>query len=137
MLNNIRRQAQSGANSVRAVFDKAQSPAFRSALRQQLQEYDRIYAEADMLLAARQGKRSDISQVRKYASSLSSKLRLLGSSDTTSAIAQMMLRGSARGLREGMQNSRKIAVLDPKVSSLSNRLLQSTQANIEQMQQFL
>lgn len=137
MLNSIRRTTQMGSNGIRAVYDEAKNPEFRSALRDQLQEYDRIYAEADSLLQNRQGKPQDINPLAKYGSQLSSKIRVRNSTNATSKIAKMMLQDNTRGMINSMQNIRSMGVLDPKVSSLSKRLLQTTQANIDQMKQFL
>ena len=49
----------------------------------------------------------------------------------------MMLQGNTRGMIKSMQNLRTMGVLDPKVSTLSRRLLQTEQANCNQMKQFL
>ena len=59
--------------------------------------------------------------------------------DSIYAEADRLLR--ERGVRlsgvKSMQNLRAMGVLDPKVSSLSTRLLQTEQANIEEMKHFL
>ena len=48
-----------------------------------------------------------------------------------------MLQGNTRGMIKSIHNSRTMETLDPKVSALSNRLLQTEQANIDQMKRFL
>ena len=42
-------------------------------------------------------------------------------------IAEMLVQGNTRGMVKSMQNLRAMGVLDPKVSSLSTRLLQTEQ----------
>ena len=68
---------------------------------------------------------------------LSAKVRVRTSLDPTAKIAEMMLQGNTRGMIKSMQNLRTMGVLDPKVSTLSRRLLQTEQANCNQMKQYL
>ena len=68
---------------------------------------------------------------------MTSKMRIRSSADPTSKIAELMLQGNTRGMIKSMHNIRTMGILDPKISSLSNRLLQTEQANIDQMKQFL
>ena len=134
MLRSIRQSTEMGCSGIRAVLPEAQNPAMQSALRSQWKEYDSIYAEADRLLRER-GVR--LSGVAKYGSMLTAKLRVRSSRNTTARIAEMLVQGNTRGMVKSMQNLRAMGVLDPKVSSLSTRLLQTEQANIEEMKHFL
>ena len=43
--------------------------------------------------------------------------------NTTARIAEMLVQGNTRGMVKSMQNLRAMGVLDPKVSSLSTRLM--------------
>ena len=100
-------------------------------------EYDSIYAEADRLLRERGVRLSGVNPLAKYGSMLTAKLRVRSSRNTTARIAEMLVQGNTRGMVKSMQNLRAMGVLDPKVSSLSTRLLQTEQANIEEMKHFL
>ena len=137
MLNSIRRTTEMGRYGIETVMDETQDHEFQAALRSQLQEYESIYAEADQLLRERNGKPRNINPLARYGSALSSKMKVRGSSDPTSKIAELMLQGNTRGMIKSVQNIRTMGVLDPKVSGLSNRLLQTEQANIDQMKGFL
>ena len=64
-------------------------------------------------------------------------MQVRASREPVSKIAELMLQGNTRGMIKSMHNIRNMGVLDPKVSSLANRLLQSEQANIDSMKQFL
>ena len=77
------------------------------------------------------------SQLSFSMRALSAKMKVRSSADPTSKIAELMLQGNTRGMIKSMHNIRTMGVLDPKVSSLSNRLLQTEQANIDQMKQYL
>ena len=134
MLRSIRQSTEMGCSGIRAVLPEAQNPAMQSALRSQWKEYDSIYAEADRLLRERGVRLSGVNPLAKYGSMLTAKLRSL---NTTARIAEMLVQGNTRGMVKSMQNLRAMGVLDPKVSSLSTRLLQTEQANIEEMKHFL
>ena len=133
MLRSIRQSTEMGCSGIRAVLPEAQNPAMQSALRSQWKEYDSIYAEADRLLRERGVRLSGVNPLAKYGSMLTAKLRVRSSRNTTARIAEMLVQGNTRGMVKSMQNLRAMGVLDPKVSSLSTRLLQTEQANIEEM----
>ena len=133
MLRSIRQSTEMGCSGIRAVLPEAQNPAMQSALRSQWKEYDSIYAEADRLLRERGVRLSGVNPLAKYGSML----RVRSSRNTTARIAEMLVQGNTRGMVKSMQNLRAMGVLDPKVSSLSTRLLQTEQANIEEMKHFL
>ena len=137
MLRSIRQSTEMGCSGIRAVLPEAQNPAMQSALRSQWKEYDSIYAEADRLLRERGVRLSGVNPLAKYGSMLTAKLRVRSSRNTTARIAEMLVQGNTRGMVKSMQNLRAMGVLDPKVSSLSTRLLQTEQANIEEMKHFL
>ena len=137
MLNSIRKTTQMGCIGINAVLNETRNQEFQEALRSQLREYDEIYNEADRLLRERGGQVKSVHPLVKQSSVLSSRLRVRASEDTTSKIAELMLQGNTRGMIKSMHNIRTMGILDPKVSSLSNRLLQTEQANIDQMKQYL
>ena len=128
MLRSIRQSTEMGCSGIRAVLPEAQNPAMQSALRSQWKEYDSIYAEADRLLRERGVRLSGVNPLAKYGSMLTAKLRVRSSRNTTARIAEMLVQGNTRGMVKSMQNLRAMGVLDPKVSSLTTRLLQTEQA---------
>lgn len=138
MLRSIRQSTEMGCSGIRAVLPEAQNPAMQSALRSQWKEYDSIYAEADRLLRERGVRLSGVNPLAKYGSMLTAKLRVRSSRNTTARIAEMLVQGNTRGMmQEYAEPARPWACWTPKVSSLSTRLLQTEQANIEEMKHFL
>ena len=137
MLNSIRRTTQMGCYGIEVVLDETVNRNFRNALREQHKEYEEIFEEADRLLNERGGKVRDINPFTKYGSAVSSVLRVRASADPTAKIAEMMLQGNTRGMIKSLNNSRTMGMLEPKVATLSRRLLQTEQANIDQMKEFL
>lgn len=137
MLQAIRKATQMGCYGIKAVIDETAHRPFRNALRSQFNEYEKIFNEADYLLKERGAEPKNISPFARYGSAMSSKMRVRASVEPTAKIAELMLQGNTRGMIKSMHNIRTMGVLDPKVSCLSNRLLQTEQANIDQMKQYL
>ncbi len=137
MLQAIRKATQMGCYGIKAVIDETAHRPFRNALRSQFNEYEKIFNEADHLLKERGAEPKNISPFARYGSAMSSKMRVRSSVEPTAKIAELMLQGNTRGMIKSMHNIRTMGVLDPKVSCLSNRLLQTEQANIDQMKQYL
>lgn len=137
MLNSIRKTTQMGCYGIQTVLDETENPVFREALRSQLAEYESIYSEADRLLHERDGKVRNVTPLARYGSAMAAKMKVRMSADPTSKIAELMLQGNTRGMIKSVQHIRSMGLLDPKVSGLSNRLLQTEQANIDQMKGFL
>lgn len=137
MLNSIRKTTQMGCYGIQTVLDETEDHEIQEALRSQLAEYENIYSEADRLLREREGRVKNVSPLARYCSAMSAKMKVRMSDDPTSKIAELMLQGNTRGMIKSVQNIRSMGLLDPKVSGLSNRLLQTEQANIDQMKGFL
>ncbi len=137
MLNSIRKATQMGCYGIEAVMDETINREFRGALRSQYKEYEEIYEEADRLLNERGGTAKSINPLARYSNALTSKMRVRSSVDPTAKIAELMLQGNTRGMIKSLHNIRTMGYLEPKVATLSRRLLQTEQANINQMKQFL
>ena len=137
MLQSIRKATQMGQYGIESVINETSSRSLRGALRSQLSEYHRIFTEADILLKDRGAERKDVSPMARLGAFMTSKMKVRSREDPTSAIAEMLVQGNTRGMIKSMNNIRTMGVLDPKISSLSNRLLQTEQANIDQMKQYL
>jgi len=136
VLRQICKSTQMGQSGIRAIMKRAQEPAMQQALSSQLREYDAIHHQADRLLQDRGQSAPRIPALVAKASRIGShvKTKRNGSS---SSIAEMMIQGNTKGMVKSIRQNREYHALDPKVSSLSNRLLQTELANIEQMKPFL
>ena len=137
MLNAIRRTTEMGCYGIKSVLNETANREFRGALRAQYDEYAQIYEEADRLLRERGGRIKDLNPMAKYGSAMSSKMRVRASIDPTAKIAELMLQGNTRGMIKSMHNIRTMVNLEPQVASLSRRLLQTEQNNINQMKHYL
>lgn len=137
MLQSIREATQMGRFGIQSVIDETCNRSLRSALRSQLSEYSRIFNEADTLLRDRGAERRDIGAMAKLGAFMGSKMKVRTSQDPSAAIAKLLVQGNTRGMIKSMNNIRSMGILDPKVSCLSSRLLQTEQANIDQMKPYL
>ena len=137
MLNAIRRTTEMGCYGIKSVLNETANREFRGALRAQYDEYAQIYEEADRLIRERGGRIKDLNPMAKYGSAMTSKMRVLGSIDPTAKISELMLQGNTRGMIKSMHNIRTMGNLEPQVASLSRRLLQTEQNNINQMKHYL
>ena len=136
MLQQICKSTQMGQSGIRAVMESAKEPAMKQALASQLREYDAIHRQADQLLHDRGETAKRIPALTLSMSRMGAQMQL-AMDGTCSKIAEMMIEGNTKGMVKSMRQNRALHALDPKVSSLSNRLLQTELANIEQMKPFL
>ena len=137
MLNAIRQTTEMGCYGIKSVLNETANREFRGALRAQYDEYAQIYEEADRLLRERGGRIKDLNPMAKYGSAMTSKMRVRASIDPTAKIAELMLQGNTRGMIKSMHDIRTMGTLEPRVASLSRRLLQTEQNNINQMKHYL
>lgn len=137
ILQSVRRSTQMGCHGIRAVLDESPNREIRTALRRQLAEYEELFDEASRLLQERGEKARDVSSVAQLGSLAVSRMKVRTSPEPEAKIAELMVQGSTRGMLRSMHDLRTMDAVDPKVSSLSMRLLQTEQANIDEMKQFL
>ena len=136
MLQGICRSTEMGQSGIRSVMKSARDPAMQRALASQLREYDAIHHQADRLLHDRGESAQRIPGIALTFSKMSAGMKMARDS-SSSAIAEMMIQGNTKGMVKSMRQNRALQVLDPKVSGLNNRLLQTELSNIEQMKSFL
>lgn len=137
ILQSVRKSTQMGCHGIRAVLDESPNREIRTALRRQLAEYEELFDEASRLLQERGEKMRDVSSMARLGSLAVSRMKVRTSPEPEAKIAELMVQGNTRGMLKSMHNLRTMDAVDPKVSSLSTRLLQTEQANIDEMKQFL
>ncbi len=137
MLNSIRKSTEMGIYGIQAVMEETGNPALYKELENQMAEYEKIYDSADTLLKERGGKAENVSPMAKIGSSMSAKMKIRMAKDPNAKVAELMMQGNTKGMIKSIHNNRTMGVLDPKVSGLSNRLLQTEQANIDTLKGFL
>ncbi len=135
LLNHIRQTTEMGVSGIDSVMDYAEG-TFRQALEQQRAEYAEMHHKADELLKQRNGQSEDIGAFAKWSSELSSGLKTMMDS-SQSNLANMMIQGNTMGVTKSLQTIRDYQGDDHAVMKLAHKLLDTEQANIEQMKQYL
>lgn len=136
ILNSLLNTVQMGQVGIRSVMKNAVRADLQRALSSQLQEYDRFESQAFDIAAARGWKLKEVDPAVKGMANMISRTKLaFGAQD--SKIAAMMIQGNTRGIIMGMKDLHQAHQVDQQVLDLSQRMLDTEEANIKQMQGFL
>ena len=136
VLSSSLKTVQMGQIGIRSVQDAAIKTDLKAALDSQLREYDQIETQAHKIAAERGWKLHELNPAIRSMSETMSRMKLMGG-NTDSKIAGMMIQGNTRGMITGLKNSHDHYQKDEKVSTLSEKLLRTEDANISQMKPFL
>lgn len=136
ILNSLLSTVQMGQVGIRSVMNKAVRTDLQKALRSQLKEYDSFETQAFDIAAARGWKLKEVDPAVKGMAGMMSRVKLaVGAQD--SKIAAMMIQGNTRGVIMGLKDLHQAHQVDQQVQDISQRLLDTEEANIKQMQEFL
>ncbi len=136
LLRQIYHNTEIGKSGLRAAMKVTRDPSMQRALTDQLWEYEAIRAQAGRLLKDRGTPAKKIPELLSALTRTRAEGFLVRGRDA-SGIAERIIHNSTQGMVRSIRQNRSAPVLDPKVSSLSNRLLQTELAGIEQMKAFL
>ena len=136
ILSSVLKTTQMGQIGIRSVLDTRMRPGLRKALEQQLREYDQIETEAHALAAQRGWELKDLDPAVRMMSNMVTRMKL-SAGGSESKIADMMIQGSTKGMIKGLRNMHQFPREDSRISALSQKLLDTENANIRQMQAFL
>ena len=136
ILTSVLKTTQMGQVGIRSVLKAPMGPPLREALEGQLHEYDAIESQAHTIASQRGWDLEDLDPALKFMADSMTRMQLLHRS-TDSRIADMMIRGSTRGMVKGLRNLHQFEGVDTQVCSLSQKLLDCETAGIRQMQNYL
>lgn len=136
LLSSILKTTQMGQIGIRSVLDTTMRPTLRTALQDQLREYDSIETEAHTIASQRGWELPELDSAVRFMADRMTRFRLTGKNNE-SKIAGMMIQGNTRGMIKGLKNLHQLNAEDPRVRILSQKLLDCETANIRQMQGFL
>ena len=136
ILSSVLKTAHMGQVGIRSVLDTRMRPGLRKALEQQLREYDQIETEAHALASQRGWELKDLDPALRMMSNMVTRMKL-SAGGSESKIADMMIQGSTKGMIKGLRNMHQFPREDSRISALSQKLLDTENANIRQMQAFL
>ena len=136
LLNHIYQTAEMGQEGIQSVLKYAEEPRLVSALNSQLNEYGKLQDAAGSMLQARGEPPKGLGPVAKASSEMMSTMKAM-TDRSASNIAEMMIQGSTMGVTKSLRTMRDCDVKDDGVRRLADKLLQTEQANIEEMKRFL
>lgn len=136
MLSSILKTTQMGQVGIRCVLGYSVNPELKQALKDQLQEYDAIEAQAHALASRRGWKVQELAPGAKAMSSMMTRASLMAG-NVDSRIAGMMITGNTRGLIKSEKNAHHMRKADPAITNLNSKLIQRESDNIQQMRKFL
>lgn len=135
VLHNLLRASQMGQSGITAVLPMARGPALRQVLKQQRKEYASIEKDIQSLAQRMEYSFPPNFGIVDTLSAMSAKGQLLFG-DRDSKIAGMMIQGNTRG---AIQTTRDLhcAGLNGTVAALAQKILDTEQNNIHQMEKYL
>lgn len=136
VLDGIISTVQMGQIGIRSVLDNAVRTDLKRDLMSQLAEYDSIETQVQRIASSRGWELKEINPAIRAMSNTVSRMRLCtGRPD--SKIAAMMIQGNTRGMILGLKDIHRSPNTDPEIRALSQKLLDTEHANIQQMQGYL
>lgn len=136
LLNHIYQTAEMGQDGIQSVLKYADEPKLRSALTAQMEEYRKLQDSAGAMLRQRQKQPQGISSMAKAGSEMMSAMKTMVDHSATK-IAEMMIQGSTMGVTKSIRTIRDCQLQDERVRDLADKLLETEQANIEEMKKYL
>lgn len=125
-----------GQTGIRCVLKLPLRSTLRTALKEQLEEYDSIEQEAQSIASSRGWTLEELDPTVKSMAKMVTRTRL-SFGNVNSKVAAMMIQGNTRGIIKGYKNIHQLYDSDERVSTLTQKLLDCESANVKQMQGFL
>lgn len=136
LLESILKTTQMGQIGIRSALDTSAGPDLCSAMQSQLKEYDAIETHAQELAKSKDWTLKEVDPAVRAMANMSVKMRL-AFGNVNSKLAAMMIQGNTRGMIVVLKDLHQTRQPDPQVAALSQKLLDTENDNIKQMQGFL
>ena len=135
-LSQMLKTIQIGQVEIRSVLDTSLGSSLRSALENQLSEYDSIETEAYTIALQRGWELPELDPGKRFLKDRFTRMKLNGR-NTDSRIADILIRGNTKGMIQGLKNLHQFEPQDHQIRILSQKLLDCETAHIRQMQNYL
>ena len=136
ILDSVIKTTQMGQIGIRSILNTPMDTQMQTALRSQLKEYNQIEKEALEIADSRGWELKNLDPSIKIMTNMMTRMRL-SYGDATSKAAAMMVNGNTRGVIKGLKNLHHFDGNDPRVTNLSQKLIDCEEENIRQMQRFI
>lgn len=136
ILSSLLKTTQMGQVGIRSVEGAANGDQLKKALKDQLNEYNKIEQETYALAAQRGWKLSELNPMARTMADMASRSKLMYNKND-SRIAEMMVQGNTRGVIKSLKNLHRYHQNDGQVTAMAQKLLDCENNNIKQMEGFL
>ena len=136
LLQYVHKTAAMGIKGLEDIKGSIHEPGLQKAVSQQIQEYKRISESSSALIRSKGKEPQGLGLIAQLSSEVMSTAKTMADS-SASNIAEMVIQGNTMGIVKGTQHLNDYAGDDPKVKSLAEKLIQTEQANVEQMKKYL
>lgn len=136
ILSSLLKTTQMGQVGIRSVEGAANGEQLKKALKDQLNEYNKIEQETYALAAQRGWKLAELNPMARTMADMASRSKLMYNKND-SRIAEMMVQGNTRGVIKSLKNLHRYHQNDGQVTAMAQKLLDCENNNIKQMEGFL
>ena len=131
LLQYISQNTEMGKSSIQQLIEVVKHEEFRRVIESQYREYDEMY---DLAHKAKEAK--SVGPMAKISSYIMINVNAIADG-SVSSMAEMMMKGSNKGIIEITKHLNDIKEADPDVRRLAERLLKFEQNNVEQLKAYL
>ncbi|MEG1363733.1 MAG: hypothetical protein RSC92_04820 [Clostridia bacterium] len=136
MLNYIYQNAKMGKSTIDQIIKEVSDITFKDVLNEQLKDYEKVIDNTKVYLSEFNKQEKDITDLSKIVTYLSIKMSTLND-DTSSHIADMLIKGSTMGTVEITKKLNKYTNIDESIKMLASKLLKIEENNIEKLKKYL
>lgn len=136
MLNYIYQNSDMGIISINQILKNIDDKEFKEILKEQLDDYNSIAKSSKELLREKGREEKDINMMNKIESYVSIKMSTM-KDNTSSHLAEMMIKGSNMGIIDITKNLNKYNNIESSTKKLARNLLNIEEKNIEKLKPYL
>lgn len=136
LLNYVLQSAEMGCNGITNVRHQSGNQEIDGVLCGQLVKYGKLYHSANSMLRQKGAEIQHISPMAKAMTSYTTS-RELRRENSTSHIAEMMIKGSTMGVNKMAKHMRNYDGCDPQASALAKKMLETEEENINELKEYL
>ena len=136
LLQYICQNTEMGKSAIKQLIGVVEDPEFQRVVESQYREYDEIYDLAHRALEERHKEAKSVGPMAKISSYIMINVNAIADG-SVSSMAEMMMKGSNKGIIEITKHLNDMHQVDPDVRRLSERLLKFEQNNVEQLKPYL
>ncbi len=136
LLQYVYKTAEMGVKGLQDVENQIQDHKLRHAVDAQIREYRNLSRAAGEMLRSKGEEPKDPGLMARLSSEVMSTAKTLAD-PSASNIAEMVIQGNNMGITKSLKHLNDYAGNDPEVRELAEKLLETEQANVEQMKPFL